>query len=82
MGEPITYAGVTVQGLVDANDQRQSGFGLEMVDRVTLVTVPYNAFPTPLVKEASVTVNAVAMVIKNPELMRDGGLITFAAVLP
>lgn len=79
---PIIYAGQTVLGIVDSYDARESGYGLEMVDRIKTVSVPYNAFATPLVREAAITVDGVAMVIKTPELMRDGAIITFSVVLP
>lgn len=82
MGDVITYAAVTVNGLVDTHDERASGFGVELVDRILIVTVPYNAFPTPLAREAAVTVNGVAMVINEIMQKNDGGLTTFSAVLP
>lgn len=81
-GEDITYAGITVKGIVDRNDQRESGYGVEMVDRITMVTVPANSFPTALVREAAVTVGGTAMVIREVVQKNDGGITTFATVLP
>jgi hypothetical protein len=80
--DDITYAGVTVKGMVDRHDERAAGYGVEMVGRLVIVSVPYNAFPTPLLQEAAVIVDGTSMLVNTILQKNDGGVTTFSAVLP
>lgn len=79
---PIIYGGVTKMGIVDYNDaENPEGGTVRILDRITQVTLPYNAFPA-MTRESDVTVDGVAMKVRDIVQSNDGGIVGFWAVLP
>lgn len=82
-GVDVTYNGVTVKGLVDNYDERNSSVAgaLGMVDRINVVTVPSTAFPT-MKRETNVVVDGTLYVVQDIMQKNDGGIMAFAVALP
>lgn len=83
-GVPCIFGGVSVNCLVDAYDQNDSMSlsDVNVADRITDVTARYNAWSPFPKRGQSITVNAVAMKVREVVQEKDGALTHIYAVLP
>ncbi|MFL5481141.1 MAG: hypothetical protein ACJ8AK_03045 [Gemmatimonadaceae bacterium] len=76
-GVDLVFNGVTVKAIDSTYDQRDSlaaGY-VDVVDRVTLLEIPYNAF-NPMPKRGdTVTAAGAVMKVRDPLVIGDGGIV-------
>jgi hypothetical protein len=81
-GIPVTFGGVTVNALSDAYDlQEGQSMGADLSGRITDLTLASNSFNPFPKRNNAIVVNGVAMVVRDVEQQKDGG-ITHVYVVP
>lgn len=84
MGVNLTFNGVTVKVMDDTYDSRDSGSSsvIDVLDRVTLIQLPYNSF-SPMPKRGdSVVLVSTTMKVRDVIAEKDGGITQLFLVTP
>ena len=83
-GVNLTFNGVTVKVLDDSYDSRDQGSSsfVDVVDRLTMIQLPYNSF-SPMPKRGdTVTLVATSMKVRDVIAEKDGGVTQLFLVTP
>jgi hypothetical protein len=83
-GVNMTFNGVTVKVIEDSYDSRDSlsSSVVDVLDRVTLVQLPYNSFATMPKRGDTVTLVSTQMKVRDVIAEKDGGITQLFLVTP